>query len=315
MPSEPLPPHSQSITRQGPPETLQHPPSRGGVRMLLGLPFSGSGALSMVASTVPAGRNRYGQSPLPAPEESTESFAETPAGEEVIDETDTPRNFPRTPLRDGAPFSRAMRENAADARSTLTEPSVEDREQIRLVIPGVSTHRTAFPTLSQTVDIQRNSVEGEQRDTIPPQAARLNAPVSMTRAREMTGSDVELLTRLEQLVTQGVKAQKSSEARSRSSATLSPGPLEPMSMQNGQRGGQDLAQRFEQLQRTVRDLAATVSSQRARNRNESQAQRSEPKTPPLQRTVIIKHSEASSTAPRAFWERSRLGRFCLKTRR
>ena len=43
-------------------------------------------------------------------------------------------------------------------------------------------------------------------------------------------------------------------------------------MQNGERGGQDLAQRFEQLQRTVRDLAATVSSQAARSRDESQAQ-------------------------------------------
>ena len=85
-------------------------------------------------------------------------------------------------------------------------------------------------------------------------------------------------------------------------------------MQNGERGGQDLAQRFEQLQRTVRELAATVSSQETRHRDESQAQRRERQTSP-QRTVIIKHSDALSTTPRAFWERSRLGRFHLKTGR
>ena len=130
----------------------------------------------------------------------------------------------------------------------------------------------------------------------------------------MTTSDVELLTRLEQLVTEGARAQKGSEAQSRSSAPLSPGPLEPMSMQNGQRGGQDLAQRFEQLQRTVRELAATVSSQAARSRDESQAQGRERKTPP-ERRVVVRRVETSSATPRAFWERSRLGRFFLKTGR
>jgi hypothetical protein len=325
MPSEQPPPHNPR-----PPEKLQHPPSTGGVRMLLGLPFSDS-ALSTVALTAPLGRHRYGQSPLPAPEESKESFGETPPDEGVIEETrgagadfperlarslayetDTPRDFPRAPLHDDARVSRAMRENATDARSTLTEPSAEQREQTRLVIPGVSTHRTAFPTLSQTADTPTIRVEGEPRDAIPQLTAPLNAPASLPHAHEMATSDVELLTRLEQLVTEGARG---SEARSRPSAPLSSGPLEPMSMQNGERSGQEFAQRFQQLQRTVRELAATVSSQAARNRDESQAQRRERQTPPLQRTVIIKHSERPPTTPRAFWERSRLGRFFLKTGR
>jgi hypothetical protein len=88
-----------------------------------------------------------------------------------------------------------------------------------------------------------------------------------------------------------------------------------MGMQNGEPGGQDLARRFEQLQRAVRELAATVSSQATRHRDDSQAQRRERQTPPPQRPVIIKRSDASSTTPRAFWERSRLGRFYLKTGR
>ena len=47
-------------------------------------------------------------------------------------------------------------------------------------------------------------MEGEPQGAIPPQAAPLNAPVSRPQAREVTTSDVELLTRLEQLVTEGV---------------------------------------------------------------------------------------------------------------
>lgn len=300
--------------------------------MLLGLPFSDS-ALSTVALSGPSGRHRYGQSPLAAAEESDESFGETAPDEGVIEETrgavadsterlarslvyetDTPRDFVRAPRHDGASFSRAIRENSADARSTLTEPSAEHREQTRLVIPGVSIHRTAFPTLSQTVDTQTNSVKEELRDAIPPQAAPLNAPVSLPRAREMITSNGELLTRLEQLVTEGVETQKSSEARTRLSAPRSPGLPERIGMESGERRGQELVYRFEQLQRTVRDLAATVS-QTARNRDESQAQRSEPKTLPRQRAVIIQRSDRLSTAPRAFWERSRLGRFYLRTGR
>ena len=282
--------------------------------MLLGLPFSDS-AVSTVALATASGRHRHGQSPLTAAEESDESFGETAPDEGVIEETrgavanfserlarsftyetDTPRDFPRAPRRDGAPFSREMRENAADGRSTLTEPSAEHREQTRLVVPGASTHRTDFPALSLNTDTPTISVdvEGEPWNAIPQQAARLSAPVSLPRARERTTSDVKLLTRLEQLVTEGAR---------------------PLGMQNGERGGQDLAQRFEQLQRTVRDLAATVSSQAARSRDESQLQSRDQKRTPLQRTVIIKHSEASSTAPRAFWERSRLGRFYLRSGR
>jgi hypothetical protein len=301
--------------------------------MLLGLPFSDSDALSTVALTAPPGRHRYGQSPLLAPQESDERFGETSPDKGVTEEamgavadfperrsrslvyeTDTPRDFTRAPLRDGAPFLRAL-ENAAEARSTLTQPSAEQREQTRLVIPGVSTHRTAFPTLSETADTPTIGVEGEPRDSIPRQAPPLNAPVSLPRAREMTTSDVELLTRLEQLVTEGARTQQSSEVRSRSSASLSPSLLDRMDMQNGERGGQDLAQRFEHLQRTVRDLAATVSSQAARSRDESQLQSRDQKRTPLQRMVIIKRSEGPPTTPRAFWERSRLGRFYLKTGR
>ena len=159
MPSEQPPAHNPGSTRQGPAEKLQHPPSRGGVRMLLGLPFSDHGAPSTVALTAPPGRHRYGQSPLPAPEESDESFGETAPDEGVIRGGEG--GMADFPVRDGAPFSRARRENTADARQALTQPSAEQREQTRLVIPGVSTHRTAFPALSQTADTPTLSMGGE----------------------------------------------------------------------------------------------------------------------------------------------------------
>jgi hypothetical protein len=314
MSSEQPPSHNPSFTRQGPPETLHHPPSRGGVRMLLGLPVRDSGALSTVALTAPLGRHRYGQSPLPESEGSNESFGETSAGEGVIDETEPPRDFPRAPLRDGTLLSRAMRENAADAGSMATEPSAERREHTHLVIPGVSTHGTAFPTLSQTADTPTISMEGEPRDAIPQQAAPLNAPASLPHAREMTTSDVELLTRLEQLVTESARAQKNWEERSRSSAPRSPRLTEQMNTQNGERGGPDLAQRFEHLQRVVSELAAAVSSQAAQMRGESEVQRRERKIPP-ERRLVVQRMETSSTTPRAFWERSRLGRLHVRAGR
>ncbi|MEO8258898.1 MAG: hypothetical protein ABI868_16245 [Acidobacteriota bacterium] len=62
----------------------------------------------------------------------------------------------------------------------------------------------------------------------------------------------------------------------------------------GERTNPALAQRLEQLQRTVHGLAATVSSQEARRRAEGRFHNTGSEQPP--------------GAPRAFWERSRLGR-------
>ena len=77
--------------------------------MLLGLPFSGSDALSTVALTAPLDRHRYGQSPLPASEENDESFGETAPDEGVIEETrGAVADFPeragaQPPIRDRYP--------------------------------------------------------------------------------------------------------------------------------------------------------------------------------------------------------------------
>jgi hypothetical protein len=318
MPSEQSPSSNARPSRAGSAEKDQHPPIVGGVRGLLGLPMCETGLLTTAPLTAPSGGHHYEQPPWPESEENDESFHETVRDEELIEaggSGGTLNDYPGSLPRNGASFPRAIPRKLSDTRSALSPMSVEHRDHASFVIPGVSTHRPAFPALSETADTPTISVEGEPRDAISQPAAPLNAPVSLPRAREMTTSDVELLTRLEQLVTDGVKAQKSSEVRTRSSAPRSPGLPEQMGMENAERAGQDLAQRFEQLQRTVRELAATVSSQAARNRDESQLHSRDQKKTPLQRMVIIKRSEGASTTPRAFWERSRLGRFYLRTGR
>ena len=320
MPSEQSPSSNTRSTHTGSAAKGQHPAITAGVRGLLGLPMRESGLLPTAPLTAPPRGHHYGQPPLPESEDNERSFHEIARDEELIEAGGNagadPHNDFRGSLPDhGASFSRVLPENPLDGRLAPSGISVEHREHASFVIPGVSTHRPAFPALSEIADIPTISVEGEPRDAISQPTAPLNAPVSLPRALEMTTSDVELLTRLEQLVTDGVKAQKSSEVRTRSSAPRSPGLPGQMGMENAERAGQELAQRFEQLQRTVRELAATVSSQAARNRDESQLHSRDQKKTPLQRMVIIKRSEGPPTTPRAFWERSRLGRFYLRTGR
>ena len=94
----------------------------------------------------------------------------------------------------------------------------------------------------------------------------------------------------------------------------SPSPVEQMGVPNGEHGDTDVARRLAHLQRTVNELAATVAAQAVHIRDERQAQGRERMTPP-QRTVVVQRVDASSTTPRAFWERSRLGRLHLRTGR
>ncbi|MGH8487402.1 MAG: hypothetical protein ACREXS_00635 [Gammaproteobacteria bacterium] len=126
--------------------------------------------------------------------------------------------------------------------------------------------------------------------------------------------DSAFLSRLEPLVTEGAKAQHSSEAQRPSVVSRSPNPVEQMGVPNGERGDADVARRLTQLQRTVSESAATVAAQTAHMRDESQAQGRERKTPP-QHMVVVQRGDVSSTTPRAFWERSRLGRLHLRTGR
>jgi len=322
MPSEQSPPNTSSPACHGSSEARQPSHITGGVRGLLGLPMGESGARSTTPLTVPPHGHHYGQPLLPASEESDESFREGALDEELIEEgsragVDSRSDFPRSVLRDGASLSRAIPENPADIRSTATTMTAEQREQTSFVIPGVSTHRTEFAALSHMSDTTKVTQPEEAQEPSPDQVAPLHASVSLLHPREMGVFDSELLSKLkkfEHLVTKVTKAQPTPETQRLSVMAHSPNPVEQMGVANGERGDTDVALRLTQLQRTVSELAATVSTQAAHMRDQSQAQGRERKTPP-QRMVVIQRADASSTTPRAFWERSRLGHFHLRTGR
>jgi hypothetical protein len=284
--------------------------------MFLGLPFSDRGALSTVALTAPLDRHRYRQSPLPASEENDESFREIARDEELIEAGGSggahpQRDFPGSLPHDGASFPRAIPENPADTCSAPSAMSVEQGEHTSFVIPGVSTHRTEFAALSRTLDTTKVTQPEESQEPGPDKITPLHASVSLSHPRETAS---EFLSRLEHLVIEGAKARNDWETQRTSVITLSPRLVEQMGVPNGEQGDSDVARRLAHLQRTVRDLAATVSSQAARSRDESQARGRERKTP-AERMVVVQRVGSSSTTPRAFWERSRLGRFYLKTGR
>lgn len=74
--------------------------------------------------------------------------------------------------------------------------------------------------------------------------------------------------------------------------------------------------RIEQLQHAVHQLASTVSSQGARMSHvERQERFAQTQTPPVKPVVIIKRFSSQTSSPCAFWERSYLSRFHLKSLR
>jgi hypothetical protein len=285
----------------------------------LGLPMRESGPLPTAPLTAPAREHHYGQPPLPESEENEESLREIARDEELIEARGSAgahpqSDFPDSLPRDGASFPRAIPENPAGRRSAPAAMSVEHREDTSFVIPGVSTHRTEFAALSNTSNTTKVTQLEELQEPGPDKMAPMHAPVSLAHPRETGMFDSEFLSRLEHLVIEGAKARNDSETQCRSVMALSPSLVEQMGISNGQQGDTDVAGRLAQLQRVVGDLAATVSSQAAQMRDERQAQQRERKTPP-ERMVVVQRVAASSTTPRAFWERSRLGRFYLKTGR
>ena len=319
MPSEQSHPSNPSPARTGSAEQGQHPPLTGGVRGLLGLPMRKSGVLSTPPLTAPQRGQHYGQPPLPASEENDESFHEAAPDEGVSEEggragAGPQSDFPRSLLHHGAALPRAVPENPADTRSTATKMPAEQREQTSFVIPGVSTHRTAFAALSHTADPAKVAQQDKAQEARPNQAAPLHAPVSPSHSRETAPFERELLSRLEHLVSESPKTQHGAEAQQPLVVSRPPSPVELLGAPNGAQGDSDMARRLTQLQQTVNELAATVSAQAAQMRDERQAQGHERQTPP-QRTVVVQHVDASSTTPRAFWERSRLGRLHLRVGR
>jgi hypothetical protein len=281
----------------------------------LGLPMRESGPLPTAPLTAPAREHHYGQPPLPASEENDASFREIARDEELIEAGGSPSDHHQSDFPADIAES-AERVSAGFPAKTLGHESpspIKHREYTSFVIPGISTYRTEFAAFSHRSDTTKVRQPEESKEPRPDKMAPMHAPVSLSHPRETAMFDSEFLSRLEYLAIEGAKARNDSDTQRRSVMDLSLSPVEQIGVPNEEQGDTDVARGLARLQRVVSELSATVSSQVARNRNESQAQPRERKTAPPQRTVIIKRSEASSTTPRAFWERSRLGRFYLRT--
>jgi hypothetical protein len=215
---------------------------------------------------------------------------------------------------DHAALAKAGAETAAAMPSAAGKIFAAERHEMNFVIPGVSRQPTQFAALSENSDVRERTEPDDSRDFSSHQQTLLRAGLSVAETRATVKSDSEFSSKLRNLLAEAASGQHPVQGPHASVPRWS-NPTAQFGGANGKRDGEDLVGRFEHLQRAVRDLAATVSSQAARHREESQAQRRERKTPPPQRTVVIKRAEALSTTPRAFWERSRLGPFYLRTRR
>lgn len=319
MPSEQTPSSNSTPARRGTSEKGQHPPIISGVRALLGLPMHAGGVHSAASLTAAPRGHHYGQPLLLVSEENDEGFPEEARYEGLIEEraragADARNDFLRLSPREGASLSRAIPENPAHARPAAAKMPAEQREPTSVVIPGVSTRRTEFAAFSHTTDQAKVTQPAKALEPSPDKAAPLHAPAALPQPRERTRFASEFLSRLEHLVTEDAKVQRSAEVQRPAMVSRSPSPVEQVGVGNGERGDTDVARRLMQLQRTVNELAATVSAQAAHLRDERQAQGRERKTPP-QRLVVVQRGDASSTTSCAFWERSRLGRWQLRTGR
>src|SRR5262245_47315543 len=204
MPAEQSASSNARPTRTGSTEKGLHPTSTGGVRRLLGLPMRESGVLSIL--TAPPHGHHYGQWPSLSTEETNESFREVALDEELIEEgaiasADPQSDSPRSLLRDSALLPRAV--PAADTLSTTTKMPAEQRAKTSFLIPGVSTQRTEFVTLSQSSDTAKVTKQKESQATSADTVAPLHTPVSLPHRRAMAMFDIEFLSSLEHLVTEG----------------------------------------------------------------------------------------------------------------
>jgi hypothetical protein len=154
----------------------------------------------------------------------------------------------------------------------------------------------------------------EAQEPSPDQAASLHAPGALLHPLETARLESELLSRCEHPVTAGAQVQHNTETPRTSVVSRAPSPGAQLGIPHGEHDETDVVRRLMQLQHTVNELAATVAAQAAHLRDERQAQERERQTPPP-RTVVVHRGDASSTMPRAFWERSRLGRLHLRTGR
>jgi hypothetical protein len=198
----------------------------------------------------------------------------------------------------GAPAEPARKSVAATA--TAGQPG-DVLEHITIAVPGISERSQYFPALAP-----------EKLDDRPASTATASSPQQVVPG-DPHRQAAERLSSPDQAQASPTEGTRKVQASANQNEATLPLDLRPWrapspAMKGGEAGS------MEQLQRTVRELAAQVASWQTRTPHESQRQQTEQQPPRrAERVVIIKQEAQHSGPPRAFWERGYLGHLPWRT--
>jgi hypothetical protein len=200
----------------------------------------------------------------------------------------------------GAPSEQARAPVAATATAGQSDDVLE---HTTIAVPGISERSQHFPALAPENSADRPTSTATEPS---PRQGVTSDPPRQTAER---------LSSPDQAHASLAEVPRTIQARANQNEATLPLDLRPWrvpspAMKEGE------ARSIEQLQRTVRELAAQVASWQTRTAHESQHQQTEQQPPRrVERVVIIKQAAQPSGPPRAFWERSYLGHLSWRTMR
>jgi hypothetical protein len=245
-----------------------------------------------------------GTAPAPWPVEALRKWLlDTPPPSPPI--TAAPRSGP---LEQRTAPHQAADAPAEPARESVAAPAPASQagdvlEPITIAVPGISVGSQYFPALTPEKPADRPASMTTERS--PQQVVPSDPPRQI--AERLSSPDQAQASLLE--VPSKIQA-RTNPNEARLPVDLRPFRVPAPTMKEGE------ARSIEQLQRTVRELAAQVASWQSRTPPSSQRQQSEQQPPRrAQRVVIIKQAAPPSGPPRAFWERSYLGHLSWRTMR
>jgi hypothetical protein len=262
-------------------------------------------------------RNWLLDTPPPAPTTTVaprpSTLAQSPGAQpDAVDRSPTPAVATRTshhrglaqhttPHQDASAPAERGRESVA-APVTATQAG-DVLEHTTIAVPGISKQSQYFPALAPA------KPDDEPASPATPPSPRQAVPGDSHRqtAERLSSPDQAQVSLTE--VTSKIQA-RAHQNEGTLPLDLHQFHLPSPAMREGEAGP------MEQLQRTVRALAAQVASWQTRTPPASQRQQTAQQPPRrTERVVIIKQAAQHSEPPRAFWERSYLGHWSWRTMR
>ncbi|WP_347275081.1 hypothetical protein [Candidatus Kuenenia sp.] len=317
---------------------------RSGVRLLLGIPDMDKSSLAFPTS-IPAAGFRYANyqvmsEPLNITQCLPPMLNETENSLDIIEES-IQQDIPLTAVTINNSLEtipESKQEKVSIKQADKMVESAGDIEGARIEIPGVSGMRQKFPLLSPSKksDILSNKNEGQfQQKRSPSDLQRNIFRTSVYETREGK-SLINSIIQRENLITGEVNAVRSEMAPGSKhkslpkSGNISVATIEKYKTQPNQtanapehldsdisgKTNKNASDRIRQLRKAIHELSSKKTEQQARTHNETPTFRvEETPPPPVQPVVVIKRYSSQTRTPCAFWERSYLGRFRLRTLR